>query len=435
MQTIDSLAILGAGTMGAGIAGLAARAGCRVLLLDLEQAASEKAKAGLCGGRKPVLTEEQAKLIECDSFDNGLPNLYEYDWICEAIYEDLAAKQALFQQVAEVRAPFSIVSTNTSGIPLIDICESLPPDLCEAMAVTHFFNPAYIMRLVELVPGEDTEPEVIQRLADFLSNRLGKGVVYAKDTVNFIGNRIGCFWILCGLHHAEQALTAGDLTLEQVDALMSAPLGFPPTGLYGLVDLIGLDVMHHVGQNLEANLPPNDPGRQYTALPPATRALYERGQIGRKSGGGFYKLLRGEDGGKTRQVFDLRADAWRDEQPVTLPDNQQDFASLINGTDTAAQLVSTVMLRTLAYAADLVPEIADDIINIDRAMRWGFNWQQGPFELLDKLGLDNAEKALAAQNLPLPRMLAVLKQSGNGTFYKDGQYLTLGGEYQQIPAE
>ena len=433
MQTIKTIAILGAGTMGAGIAGLAARAGFRVLLLDLESATCEKAKENLLGGRNPVLDETQAQQIECDSFAGGLPRLGEYDWICEAIYEDLAAKQKLFQQVAQMRAAHSLVSTNTSGIPLRDICADLPQELCENMAVTHFFNPAHIMRLVELVPGENTTPQTMQSLADFLGKKLDKGVVYAKDTVNFIGNRIGCFWILCGLHQAEQALMSGDLTLEQVDALMSTPLGFPPTGLYGLVDLIGLDVMHHVGENLKTNLPANDPGRQYITLPPATRALYDRGQIGRKSGGGFYKLLRHEDGSKTRQVFDLRTDEWRDESPAD-PETR-DLKTLIAANDPAANLVSTVMLNTLTYAANLVPDIADDIVNIDRAMRWGFNWQQGPFEMLDKLGLENTQKALADKGLEIPRMLTVLKQSGNASFYADGQYLTTDGKYQKMPAE
>ena len=184
------------------------------------------------------------------------------------------------------------------------------------------------MKLVELVPGEHTRPETIESLAAFLGGPLGKGVVHAKDTVNFIGNRIGCLWMLAGLHLAERAIREDGLTIETVDALTAAPLGLPPTGLYGLIDLIGLDVMHNVGKNLQANLPPKDAGRRYTAFTANVQRLHDRGQLGRKTGGGFYKLTRHEDGGKSMEVFDLEADAWRAAQPVELPAGEQTLPAL-----------------------------------------------------------------------------------------------------------
>ena len=187
----------------------------------------------------------------------------------------------------------------------------MPQRLQRDIAVTHFFNPAHVMKLVELVAGEHTGRETIATLADFLGNRLGKGVVYAKDTVNFIGNRIGCFWMLAGLHLAEKAMDEDGLNIETVDALTSAPLGLPATGLYGLIDLIGLDVMYNRRQKPDANLPADDAGRKFTSFTGNVQRLYERGQLGRKSGGGFYKLTRHEDGGKSMEVFDLDGDNWR----------------------------------------------------------------------------------------------------------------------------
>ena len=210
------------------------------------------------------------------------------DWVCEAVIEDLATKRALLQRVEAVRRDRTVVSTNTSGIPLRAIAAGLPARLRRDLAVTHFFNPVKVMRLVELVPGADTSPAVLATFESFLGTRLGKGVVHAKDTVNFIANRIGCFWMLAGLHHGAAARTAG-LATEDLDALMAAPVGIPATGLYGLIDLVGLDVLDLVARNLALNLPPDDMAAPTPALPAAEQAMLERGQIGRKAGAGFYR--------------------------------------------------------------------------------------------------------------------------------------------------
>jgi len=204
-RTISSVGVIGAGTMGAGIAGISAAAGLPVVLLDLEKETATKAVDKLTGGRNPVLTEEQAKLINCGSIDSDLSLLADTDWICEVIIENLDAKRSLFEKLEPVRKDGSIITSNTSGIPLRDICAAMPDRFNNDIAVTHFFNPVHIMRLLELVPGESTDPEVTEALVKFLGGTLNKGVVYAKDTVNFIGNRIGCFWILAGLHLGTEA--------------------------------------------------------------------------------------------------------------------------------------------------------------------------------------------------------------------------------------
>jgi len=331
-----------------------------------------------------------------------------------------------------LRKDGSVVSTNTSGIPLRDITEGMPARLLGDVCVTHFFNPVKIMRLCELVPGAQTDAAVVDAFRGFLGGVMGKGVVNAKDTVNFIGNRIGCFWMLRGLHAATQA-RAGGLSQERIDALMSAPMGLPPTGLYGLIDLIGLDIMDFVGKNLAINLPAGDMGVDYTAFPAAEQAMLERGQLGRKTGGGFYRVSKLDDGSKKKETFDLGSGAWRDAEEVALqagPDVMFD-----DGADGA--FAWEIMGATLAYAADLIPEISDDIVNVDRAMRWGFAWSKGPFELLDALGPSRFLAKYKDTHGHTPAMLGVLEKAGAETFYGDGgkTFLGLDGQYHPVPAE
>jgi len=421
--------------MGAGIAGLCAAAGTPVLLADVDKSYADKALERLQGGRRPVLTSEQAALITTANASDELQAIGECDWICEVIIEDLQAKRELFSQIESVRKDGSIVTSNTSGIPLRDICEGMPQRFKQDVAVTHFFNPVHIMRLLELVPGEDTDQVVMDTLVDYLGKQLGKGVVYAKDTANFIGNRIGCFWMFCGLDAGIKAQKNG-LSMEMIDTLMSKPLGLPPTGLYGLVDLIGLDIMKHVSKNLSDNLKSDDAGIRYLELPEAEQAMLAAGQLGRKTGGGYYKMNKDADGNKSMEVFDLTSQQWRAMQPAAeLTAPHLNAADLLFADTAEGNFAWHVMSETLAYAADLVPEIADDIVNIDRAMRWGFNWQAGPFELLDEVGTQRFAERLKAEKRPVPAMLERLIASGNTHFYKDNKFFSIESDYRQIPAE
>lgn len=435
-RKIRSVAVLGGGTMGSGIAGLCAQRDCRVLLLDISQEAAEASLERIKSGRPPAVDDlEKAANITLGTLDGDLDRIRDYDWICEAVIEDLAAKRALFERLEPLRREGSVVSTNTSGIPLRDIIEGMPDRLRRDIAVTHFFNPVKIMRLMELVPGTDTTPDVIRTLADFCGTTLGKGVVHAKDTVNFIGNRIGCFWMLMGLHKADRALRDG-MSAEHVDALMSGPFGLPPTGLHGLIDLIGLDVMDFVGKNLAINLPAGDAGRAFTGFPPKVQAMLERGQLGRKSGGGFYRVQRLDDSSKSKETFDLGPGEWRPAEPVVLPDSHLG-PDVMMRDDADGRLAWEIMGETLCYAAGLVPEIADDIVSIDRAMRLGFAWKKGPFELLDTLGADRVIEKLDRAGRDLPGMLQVLKEAGAETFYRaeGSQYLGTDGRFHPVPSE
>ena len=436
MGPIKRVAVLGSGTMGLGIAGMCANAGCDVLLLDLHRESCDNALPRLLAGRAPVLEDETLlQHITTGSFADDMPRIADCQWICEAIIEEVSIKRKIFREAERYRSNGSILSTNTSGIPLRDLYTGMPERLQQDVAVTHFFNPVHVMKLVELVPGTQTRPEVIPALADFLGNTVGKGAVYAKDTVNFIGNRIGCLWINAGLHLAEKSILTDGLTVEQVDAVLSTPMGFPATGLYGLCDLIGIDVMYNVNRNLEANLPDDDYSRRFTALPEKVQGMYNRGQLGRKTGGGFYKLIRHGDGRKSMEVFDFAGETWRSESPVTLHENEQSFRDLFENPDPAGRLVRNLMATTLCYTAACVPEISEDIVNVDRAMRWGFGWEKGPFQLMDEIGAHRLVALARETPFAMPAMLQVLIDSGESTFYRNQgtEFLNVSGQWERVP--
>ncbi|MGH1479096.1 MAG: 3-hydroxyacyl-CoA dehydrogenase NAD-binding domain-containing protein [Geminicoccales bacterium] len=436
-ERIESIAVLGAGTMGSGIAAACAAAGYQVLLLDVTKEQAERSIRAMTEGRAPALEDATAAArIKPGDLASDLGEIGDYDWICEAIVEDLETKRDLFSRIEPFRRDSAVISTNTSGIPLRAITKDMPKNFNERIVVTHFFNPVKVMKLLEIVPGDTTDNAVVERLADFGREQLGKGVVYAKDTVNFIGNRIGCFWMLSGLHKAKAALANG-LSMEEIDALMGEPVGIPRTGLYGLIDLIGLDIMDLVGKNLATNLPEGDVGHAFTALPSLEKSMLERGQLGRKTGGGFYRMLKAEDGSRSKETFDLLNESWRPAQKVELGAPHNDASSLLFADDDRGHFATDLMGGTLLYAADLVPEIANDIVNIDRAMRWGFNWRKGPFELLDEIGPSLVIADLERQGRPIPKMLKTLQSSDHDQFYnaEAGAFLGQDGNYHPVPKE
>ena len=301
-------------------------------------------------------------------------------------------------------------------------------ELLKNVCITHFFNPVNVMKLCELIPGENTSLEMLNNLNLFLINIMNKGVVYGKDTVNFIGNRIGCYFMLKGLHEGKNARN-NNLNIEKIDSLLSKSVGIPPTGLYGLVDLIGLDVMYSVSKNLEINLPEKDRGLACVSLPDEELELYNNKQLGRKTGGGFYRIKKNIDGDKLKEVFDLEEKVWKPFLKETLVTKPK---SMLEDTEEGNYLWN-VMGSTLLYAADLIPQIADDIVNVDNAMKWGFAWNKGPFEMLDDLELEKVIQKCISSNLSIPKMLQILKESKYKKFYSNNQeFLNLQGEYEKI---
>ena len=428
-KQINSIAVLGAGTMGAGIAALAADKNCKVLLLDISNEAANKGKENIINPKRPMMSNlENIKYINVGSFENDFHRIAEYDWICEAVVENLDIKKKIFSKIEKYRNRNSIVSSNTSGIPLKEITRGMPESLLKDVCITHFFNAVNVMRLCELIPSKKTSVEVIDKISFFLENILQKGVVYGKDTVNFIGNRIGCFFMLKGLHEGLYARN-NNFSIEKSDALLSKPIGLPPTGLYGLIDLIGLDVMYSVGKNLESNLPEKDLGLAFVTLPDAELKLYEKGQLGRKTGGGFYRIKINTAGDKLKEVYDLKAEVWKQSKLETVDYNLD--AMLEDSPE--GIYIWNVMGMSLLYAADLIPEIADDIVNIDNAMKWGFAWRKGPFEILDQLNPIKVLRKCESLQIKIPKMLQILRDSSHKTFYSDNQeFLNLNGEYEKI---
>ena len=435
--TIQRCAVLGAGLMGSGIAAHLANAGLPVLLLDLPAKAGPRSAVAMGAIERmikadpqPLMLPENAKLITPGNFDDDLPKLAQCDWIIEVVVEDLAVKRALYDRIDAVRKPGSIVSSNTSTIPLRALSGKQSAAFKQDFCITHFFNPPRYMRLLELVTGPDTRPEVAAELTTLCDVRLGKGVVRCKDTPGFIANRIGTHWITVAINEA----IARGLPIEHADAV-HRPMGMPKTGVFGLVDLVGLDLMPLVAKSMLMSLPPDDDFRRVFRVQPLLTRMIAEGNVGRKGKGGFYRMNKA---GKERvlESIDLATGEYR---PSTKPKleaveaGRRDPGALARHASPAGEYARAVLVQVLAYAASLVPAIADGIASVDEAMRLGYAWAQGPFELMDRLGTDWLAGAVEASGLPVPALLTLAR---GRTFYRvqDGalQCLTPSGDYANV---
>jgi len=434
---IERCAVLGAGLMGSGIAAHLANAGLPVLLLDMP--AKEGPRSGIAAAAiermkkadpQPLMLPELAKLITPGNFDDDLEKLAECDWIIEVIVEDLAIKRALYDRIDAVRKPGSIVSSNTSTIPLRSLSKKQSAAFKQDFCITHFFNPPRYMRLLELVTGPDTRPEVGDELTALCDVRLGKGVVRCKDTPGFVANRIGTHWLTVAINEA----IARGLPVEDADAV-HRPMGMPKTGVFGLVDLVGLDLMPLVAMSLLMSLPPDDDYRRVFRDQPLITRMIAEGRIGRKAKGGFYRMSKaGKE--RTLEAIDLKTGEYRPAAKSKLEAIEaarRDLGALVRHPSPAGQYANAVLVQVLAYAASLVPAIADDISSVDEAMRLGYGWGQGPFELMDRLGTDWLADAVEAAGLPVPALLSLAR---GRSFYRvqDGtlECLTPAGEYAPV---
>ena len=411
-MAIERVAVLGAGVMGAGIAAHLANAGVAVRLLDIAGSGNDR-NAAAARGLEAIKASEPAALmhrrflkrIEIGNFDDDLAQLGECDWVIEAVLERLDIKHALYQSLEGVLRPGAVLSSNTSTLPLSELIEPLSPALRKAFLITHFFNPPRYMRLMEIVEGPDTDPALTRGIAAFCDEALGKGVVRAHDTPGFIANRIGAMWLGLGV----SAALAHRVTVEEADAVIGGPFGIPGTGVFGLLDLVGLDLMPHVRASMDTYLPADDPVRQVPPPPEFLERLVADGYTGRKGKGGFYRLNR--DGGKrTKEALDLQTGEYRvsvKASPACLRAvNRGGLRALFEGNDPVSRYAWEVMSETLRYASALVPEIADDIASVDEAMRLGFRWAKGPFELIDELGARWFADRLRDEGRLVPPLLA-----------------------------
>ncbi|MDB6083568.1 MAG: putative 3-hydroxyacyl-CoA dehydrogenase [Gammaproteobacteria bacterium] len=439
MQAIRKATVIGAGVMGAGIAAQFANAGVPVLLLDIvpDGAANRNALAEgaiakmLKTEPAPFMSSRAAKLVTAGNIEDHLAQVAQSDWIVEAVVERLDVKQALYRKLDAVRRPGTAVSSNTSTIPLALLTEGLSDAFSRDFLITHFFNPPRYMRLLEIVTGPNTDPQVAEAVGHFADLMLGKSVVRCKDSPGFIANRLGVYWLQLGVL---EAIELG-LTVEDADAVIGKPMGIPKTGVFGLIDLVGLDLMPHINASLAKSLPPSDAFHAANRELPLIRKMIADGNIGRKGKGGFYRLNRA-GGAKIKEAIDLATGEYRSERKRDVPElagASKNLRALLSDPGKIGQYAWRVLSNTLAYAASLVPEASDDIDAIDEAMRLGYNWQWGPFELIDKLGADWLGDKLEREGLPVP---ALLRAARGKTFYRlqDGrrQYLGTDGAYHDL---
>ncbi|MBI3000400.1 MAG: enoyl-CoA hydratase/isomerase family protein, partial [Deltaproteobacteria bacterium] len=440
MSEIKKAAVIGAGLMGGAIAAHLANAGVSVVLMDIvpqgaknRNAIAEGALEKLPRTEPPAFMHKKAaQLITPANVEDHLGLLGGVDWIIEAVLEDLKTKRDLYLRIEKVRREGSIVSSNTSTLTLARLVDGMPERFAHDFLITHFFNPPRYMRLLELVAGPKTRPEAVQAIWNFADSRLGKSVVFSHDTPGFIANRIGAFWLECAVVEAVER----GLSIEEADAVIDRSFNVPKTGVFGLLDLIGLDLMLKIDATLAESLPANDFYRQIRRDLPLLSRMIERGYTGRKGKGGFYRLrASGGEGGK--EAIGLTSGEYRPTaKPVLDSLEASNLRALVEHPDRGGCYAWIVLSETLAYAAALVPEIADDVAAVDRAMRLGYNWMHGPFELIDRLGAGYLAKRLKQDGREVP---VLLTKAAAGGFYraKDGrrQHFTVGSGYSDVARE
>jgi len=440
-RRIEKAVVLGAGTMGSRIAAHFANAGLPCILLDIVPPnlpagtpAAERNKivrAGLEAAKKSkpsaFFTASLADKIAIGNFEDDLARCAEADWIIEVVAENLEIKRNLLARVAQFRKPGAIVTTNTSGLPVHLIAEGMSEEFQQHWAGTHFFNPPRYLKLVEVIPGPKTSIDVVETLSDFCDKRLGKGVVIAKDSPNFIANRIGTFSML----NALRLMGTLGMTVEEVDACTGPAVGWPKSATFRTADIVGLDVLVHVVKNIYETAP-NDESREMYKVPALVEEMVKRGWLGDKTGQGFYKKVKGE-GEREILTLDVNTMEYRPRQKAkfaslemgkAIEDTRERLRALIGPVlegqkgDKAQQFLWGGLSETCLYAARRVPEISDHIEDVDRAMRWGFGWELGPFEIMDALGVKNFAAQVQKEGRTLPPVIERVLSSGRKGFYE-----------------
>jgi 3-hydroxyacyl-CoA dehydrogenase len=438
---IEKAVVLGAGTMGARIAAHFANAGLPCVLLDIvppdlkpDAQPGERnrlARSGLGGAKKSrpaaFFSAGLADKIAIGNFEDDLASCAEADWIIEVVAENLEIKRKLLSRVAQFRKPGAIVTTNTSGLPVHLIAEGLPEEFQQHWAGTHFFNPPRYLKLVEVIPGPNTAAHVLETLSEFCDRRLGKGVVVAKDTPNFIANRIGTFSVLNALRLMKEL----DMTVEEVDACTGPAVGWPKSATFRTTDIVGLDVLAHVVKNIYETAP-GDESRERYKVPTLVEEMIKRGWLGDKTGQGFYKKVKGE-GEKEILTLDVHTMEYRARQKAkfasidagkAVDDTRQRLRALVGPVmegqrgDKAQQFLWNAISETCLYAARRIPEISDSLVDVDRAMRWGFGWELGPFEMMDALGVATFAAQVQKEGRAIPALIEKVLQSGRKSFYE-----------------
>ncbi len=457
-RQIRKVAVLGSGVMGSAIAAHFANAGIPSLVLDIvppglsdEDKTSRKVRNSIAAGAvaamkktkpSPLFTVANMALIETGNFEDDIARIKDADWIIEVVKEDMKIKKIVLENAAPHIGPQAIFSSNTSGLSLDEMALALPENLRPRFLGTHFFNPPRYMKLFEIIPTQDTDPELMQFVADFARDRLGKGIVWAKDTPNFIANRVGVHAMMATV----QIMNEMDLSIEEVDALTGPAIGRPKTATFKLADLVGLDTFVHVAENIYP-LIPDDEAREAFKIPEFMHTMVKKGLLGRKSGSGFYKMEKKPK--KKFYTFDLATLEYRDKAKVKFPEieaakNIEDLPTRLNtlawGKGKAGLAIWKMLAASFSYSAMRVGEICDQVADIDRAVCWGFNWDLGPFEVWEVLGFRKVVERMRTENLPLPTWVDALYDSGAKAIYKTENEVRMSptaeaGGYAAVPVD
>ena len=438
-MNIEKVAVIGAGVMGANIAAHFSNAGLPVYLLDIvpEDAknrniiAETALKKLLKIEPSPLMLSKNVRNITPGNIEDHLQWLADADWIIEAVIENPKIKKSLYQKLETVCHKDALISSNTSTLPYALLVHDMPDSFKARFMITHFFNPPRYMRLLELVYGPQTRQDLIAAVTQFADIHLGKGCVTCKDTPGFIANRIGIYWLQCGLLEA----FALDLSIEEADAVISMSFDIPKTGIFALLDLVGLDLIPHILAGMKQALPPEDVFHKVNQLPDLVQRMIDEGYTGRKGKGGFYRLNK-VDGKRVKESVNLSSGDYHPSNKPKLECIQvlknDGLNALLAMDDKIAQYAWRVMSKTLTYAASLVPQIADDIVSVDTAMKLGYNWKYGPFELLDKIGVEWFVDKLNAEGSSIPPLLKTYHpmykvESGESKFFN------LSDNYATVP--
>lgn len=451
MAEIKKVAVIGAGVMGSGIAAQVANAGLPVVLLDIVPPKIEdfgENRNGFSEGAvermlktdpAPFMKKSNAKLITCGNLEDDLDELKSCDWIIEVVLEDLKVKHKTYETISKYMKKGAIVSSNTSTIPLHKLAEGQSDEFQKNFMITHFFNPPRYMRLLELVSGKKTSKEAIDTIKEICDVKLGKGVVVCNDTPGFIANRLGVFWLTVGVN---EAIKQG-VSIEVADAVMGKPVGIPKTGVFGLIDLVGIDLMPKLSESLLSTLPKEDAYREHFIDHKFVHGMIEAGYTGRKGKGGFYRLNPENPKGKEKQALRIDEKTFGEAQYTKADKPQLESVALgrkglkavVECDDEGGKYAWEVLKHTLFYAAELVGEIAENIHDIDEGMKLGYNWKFGPFEMIDQLGAKWFADKLLDDDIGVPEILDQLVQAG-GTFYRiengKQQYFGTDGKYHDV---
>ena len=441
--SIERVAVIGSGVMGAGIAAHCANAGCEVLLLDIVPKDSEDRSALARdaiqkmhkSNPEMLMHKRNAKRITPGNIEDDLEKLKDFDWVVEVIIENLDIKRTLYSNISKHIGPNTILSSNTSTLPRSELVSELPEDIASRFLITHFFNPPRYLPLLEVVTAPEVDEATVERFCTFADLDLGKRVTMCNDRPGFIGNRLGVYFI----QRAFKATLDHDLSIEQADAMLGRPIGLPKTAVFALMDLVGIDLIPHVTGSLLSHLPDDDPFHEIAGTGEGiVMSMIDDGYTGRKGKGGFYRLNR-EGGKKVKEARNLSTGEYHTaNRRAAFPSakmGKRGLAPLMDCDDDGARFVSDVLLDSLSYAAHIVPDVSDDIYSIDGAMKVGYNWKRGPFEMMDSIGASSMVDRLKATGRKVPSFLSLAAEKGSFYGIEGGEITRLSPSGEMIVVE